>query len=270
MRILHYIKGVFSNVFRDILLLVISIVSIYILIFLYLPIILSISTIFFSRQISIDVVTTSLPILLRSFEVALVSTFLTVIIAIPISYSISFYLGSVEKAIVSILIIAPYWVGTLLKTYSLAYLIYVVENLLNVRILYTETSIYLGIIYNYTPMAIIPILLAMDRIDRIYVDTARVIGAKGVNLVFRVILPMSSPGLLSSFVLVFTGSLGELVIPQVLGGSPRYMIGQWVYELAFFYKRFAEASVISLIYLLTTLVMIGVVSRGIGSRRVML
>ncbi len=257
------------QIFKDPLYLVIGIASIYIIIFLYLPIIVSITKIL-AQGISVDIVMSSLPVLWRSFVIALISTAISIAIAIPISYSLSFYLKDKEKIIVSVLIIAPYWVGTLLKMYSLAYLLLILENITNQRILYTETSLYLGMIYNYTPLAIIPIYLAMERIDRIYIDSARILGAKTLDLIFRVVLPISYPGLISGFVLVFTGSLGEMIVPQVLLGSPRYMLGQWIYELTFTFRRFGDASLLSLLYLILTLVVLGYVSRRNGAREIIL
>ncbi|MGC9009270.1 MAG: ABC transporter permease [Sulfolobales archaeon] len=262
-RIIHTIN------YKDPFYLVIGIVALYIIIFLYTPLLVSISRII-SQGISIDIVSSSLPVLWRSFKVAIISTLISVAVAIPISYSLSFYLREKEKIIISVLIIAPYWVGTLLKMYSLAYLLYILEGITGQRILYTETSIYLGMVYNYTPMAIIPIFLAMERIDRIYIDSAKTLGAKTLDLVFRVILPISYPGLIAGFVLVFTSSLGEMIVPQVLGGSPRYMIGQWIYELTFTFKRFGDASLLSLLYLILTLIVVWYVTKKFGSREIIL
>jgi len=248
---------------KDPFYIVILIASIYMIVFLYVPIIISITRIF-STDLSVMLILNSIPILIRTLIISAITTLISILIALVISYYLSFYTTYLEKIIFIIMITSSYWIGSLLKTYSLAYLIFLLENILGQRILYTDIAIYIGMIYNYSPLAIIPIFLAMERIDRIYIESARCLGAGETHIFMKVIMPMSKPGVLAGFLLVFTGSMGEIIIPQILGGSPRYMIGQWIYELTFSFKRVSDASLLSIIYLIISLATVISIYRKAG------
>lgn len=251
---------------RDPLSLTLIIVVAYILLFFYTPILMSIGEVLLRGGISRDIVINSIPIAIRSLIISLVATGICISIAIPLSYLLSFYTTPLEKTIFIILILAPYWVGSLLKIYSLAYLLLVIENIIGKRILYTETSLYIGLIYNYSPLALIPIFLSMERVERAVVEIARSLGGGSFYILRRVIIPMSSPGITTAFFLVFTSTIGEMIVPQVLLGSSRYMIGQWIYQLMFSFRRLSDASLISILYLILTLLILILISRKGGLR----
>ncbi|MEL9929298.1 MAG: hypothetical protein QXJ51_00060 [Sulfolobales archaeon] len=253
------------QVLRDPLSIVLLIVFLYMLIFLYIPLAVSVGEILLGGGVNTGIIANSLPILVRSVLIALISSALCLLIAIPISYLLSFYTKPLEKNMFIVLILAPYWVGSLLKIYALAYLILVLESIAGTRILYTETSLYIGLIYNYSPLAIIPIFLSMERIDRTHIETSRSLGAGALYTLFRVILPISSPGITSAFFLVFAGVVGEVVVPQILMGASNYMVGQWIYQLTFSFHRLSDASLLSMLYLILTLALLVLIVRRGGT-----
>ena len=95
-----------------------------------------------------------------------------------------------------------------------------------VRFLNTETAVVVGLVYAYLPFAVLPIYVAVERLDRDLLAAARDLGAGPARTFASVAFPLTLPGTLAAAALVFVPSFAAFVTPQVLGGSDTYMIGQ--------------------------------------------
>lgn len=116
-----------------------------------------------------------------------------------------------------------------------------------VKLLFTETAVFIGLLQLFMPLMIIPLVSAMENIPRDVVDAARVLGASWLTVFVRVILPMTREGLVIGGTLVFTGSLTAYITPAILGGAKVLMLETLLYQRVTVANDFVSASVIAMI-----------------------
>ena len=184
----------------------------------------------------------------RSFKLALIATFICLLIGYPVSYVMSKEGEKFQRAAM-VLIMLPMWINFLLRTYSW---MSILENngLLNQlfqkiglialynRVFGTELSFFpmmntqgavvLGMVYNYLPFMILPIYSVIVKLDGSLVEAARDLGADGLNVFRRVILPLSLPGVLSGITMVFVPSVSTFAISKMLGGGTELLLGDLI------------------------------------------
>ncbi|GGB07249.1 ABC transporter permease [Allosediminivita pacifica] len=115
------------------------------------------------------------------------------------------------------------------------------------RLLFTETAVYLGLLQLFLPLMIISLVSAMENIPRDVIPAARVLGASWISVFFKVILPLTKEGLVIGGTLVFTGSLTAYITPAILGGSKVLMLETLLYQRVNVSNDFVSASVIAMI-----------------------
>ena len=173
-------------------------------------------------------------ILLRSLKIS----FLTTIFSIIFSYPIAYFLAKrtkFDKVLIVVLMI-PFWINYLIRTF--AWKLILSENgVLNqlllwlkvidepVRILYSQTSVLLGLIYMYTPMMVLPLYASLLRIDNSLVEASQDLGASRIRAFFDITFKLSLTGIFAGTLLVFIPALGSFAIPAILGGTDSVMIG---------------------------------------------
>ena len=184
----------------------------------------------------------------RSFKLALIATLICLLIGYPVSYMMSKE-GPGFQRIAMVLIMLPMWINFLLRTYSW---MSILENngLLNrffqsiglidlynsifgtslefFPMLNTPGAVVLGMVYNYLPFMILPIYSVIVKLDKNLIDAARDLGANGINVFRRVILPLSFPGILSGITMVFVPSVSTFAISKMLGGGTELMLGDLI------------------------------------------
>ncbi|MCI9121724.1 MAG: ABC transporter permease [Oscillibacter sp.] len=184
----------------------------------------------------------------RSFKLALIATAVCLLIGYPVSYMMSRE-GPRFQRVAMVLIMLPMWVNFLLRTYSW---MSILENngLLNqlfqrlgVLALYnrltgaeldffplmnTQGAVVLGMVYNYLPFMILPIYSVIVKLDISLLEAARDLGADGLNVFRRVILPLSLPGVLSGITMVFVPSVSTFAISKMLGGGTELLLGDLI------------------------------------------
>src|SRR4030065_1998702 len=182
-------------------------------------------------------------ILLRSLKIS----FLTTIFSIIFSYPVAYFLAKrtrFDKVLIVVLMI-PFWINYLIRTF--AWKLILSENgVLNqfllwlkvidepVRILYSQTSVLLGLIYMYTPMMVLPLYATLLRIDDSLVEASQDLGASRIRAFFDITFKLSLTGIFAGTLLVFIPALGSFAIPAILGGTDSQMIGNMV-ENQFFH-----------------------------------
>ena len=173
-------------------------------------------------------------ILLRSLKIS----FLTTIFSIIFSYPVAYFLAKrtkFDKVLIVVLMI-PFWINYLIRTF--AWKLILSENgVLNqlllwlkiidepVRILYSQTSVLLGLIYMYTPMMVLPLYASLLRIDNSLVEASQDLGASRIRAFFDITFKLSLTGIFAGTLLVFIPALGSFAIPAILGGTDSVMIG---------------------------------------------
>ncbi|MSU90056.1 ABC transporter permease subunit [Rhodobacteraceae bacterium 2CG4] len=116
-----------------------------------------------------------------------------------------------------------------------------------VRLLFTETAVFLGLLQLFLPLMIISLVSAMENMPRDAIPAARVLGANWLQVFTRVILPLTREGLVMGGTLVFTGSLTAYITPAILGGSKVLMLETLLYQRVNVANDFVSASVIAMI-----------------------
>ena len=173
-------------------------------------------------------------ILLRSLKIS----FLTTIFSIIFSYPVAYFLAKrtkFDKVLIVVLMI-PFWINYLIRTF--AWKLILSENgVLNqlllwlkvidepIRILYSQTSVLLGLIYMYTPMMVLPLYASLLRIDNSLVEASQDLGASRIRAFFDITFKLSLTGIFAGTLLVFIPALGSFAIPAILGGTDSVMIG---------------------------------------------
>jgi len=130
-----------------------------------------------------------------------------------------------------------------------------------VRLLYTDTALYIGMVYTYLPFMVLPIYARLVKLDATLLEAAADLGASPARAFLRVTLPLSIPGIAAGVALVFIPSVGEYVIPELLGGPGAQLIGRVMWEEFFENRDWPMAASLAWL-LLMVLVVVPVCLRG--------
>jgi len=223
------------------------------------------------------------PLLAQSFllslRIAVVTVVATAIIAYPFAYFLAKRAGRF-KLVAMLLVIIPYWTSFILRTYAWKLLLGN-QGILNSTLqylglrsepitafLYSPTATAIGLIYVFLPLMVLPLFNSLEGIQDSLLDAAADLGARPWRTFVEVTLPLSLPGLSVGSVFVFIFSLGEFVIPRLLGGGKSLLVAQAIY-LEFETKAdWAMGSAMSMILMLVTLVLLGIVGRRVKIERI--
>lgn len=169
----------------------------------------------------------------RSLLLSVVSTVICFLLAYPLAMILS---GMKEKKhnFIILIFILPMWMNFLLRTLAWQTLLEktgVINGILSffklpsLRIINTPYAIVLGMVYNFLPFMVLPLYNALSKIDENVINAAKDLGANKIQTFFRVIMPLSIPGIISGVTMVFVPALTTFVISTLLGGSKVLLIG---------------------------------------------
>lgn len=161
---------------------------------------------------------TYIRLLRRTIRFAVTGTALTVLAGFPVAYWMVRYAGRV-KYIALALLILPFWTSFLIRTFSLLRIIAGDGPLGALELNQDGRSVFIGITYNYFPLATLPMYAALERMDWSLVTAARDLGAGRWSAFRHVTLPMVSSGILTAALLVFVPMTGEFIVPQIMGSG---------------------------------------------------
>ena len=177
-----------------------------------------------------------LPIFGRSFWLAFLSTVVCLALGYPMAYLMS-RLSASKQSLCMMLIMLPMWMNFLLRTYAWMGLLSVngpVNAILGFfglgpyNMLNTSGAVVLGMVYNYVPYMILPLYTSMTKIDQSIVEAAQDLGASTTKTLFRVLIPMSIPGISTGITMVFVPAVSTFVISRMLGGGSNLLIGDLI------------------------------------------
>ncbi len=178
-----------------------------------------------------------LVILLRSFAMAAAATAICVVLAFPLALFIS-RAGS-RKNLYMQLVMLPFWTSFLVRTYAWLFLLRdtgLINTLLMhaglirspLPLLYNDGAVLLGLVYGFLPFMVLPIYATLERLDPALLEAAADLGARPWTALWRVTIPLTSPGIRAGAILVFIPCLGAYLTPDLLGGGRTVMIGNLV------------------------------------------
>ena len=175
----------------------------------------------------------------RSLFISLSVTVLTILIAFPVAYYISFYGGS-KKTLWIFLVTIPFWTSYLLRMFlwkvilgyngvlnSFLLWLEVITEPLTV-ILYNANAVILALTHGWAPFAILPIFVSLEKIDRSLLEASRDLGDGTLQQFFRIVLPLSMPGVVAAALIVFIPTIGEYITPKLVGGTDGLMIANMI------------------------------------------
>ena len=175
----------------------------------------------------------------RSLLISLSVTVLTIFIAFPVAYYISFYGGS-KKTLWIFLVTIPFWTSYLLRMFlwkvilgyngvlnSFLLWLEIITEPLTV-ILYNANAVILALTHGWAPFAILPIFVSLEKIDRALLEASRDLGDNAIQQFFRIVLPLSMPGVVAAGLIVFIPTIGEYITPKLVGGTDGLMIANMI------------------------------------------
>lgn len=179
-------------------------------------------------------------LMLRSIKVAAAATLVTVITAFPIAYYVSFHVAPERKALWIFLITIPFWISYLIRVF-LWKVILGFNGVINASltgiglidepltfILYNTNAVVITLAHAFAPFAILPIYVALERIDRSLLEAARDLGESALGTFRRITLPLAMPGVVAAMLIVFIPTVGDYVTPRLVGGPEGLMIANMI------------------------------------------
>lgn len=179
-------------------------------------------------------------LMLRSLGVAMLVTLVTVVLAFPVAYFLSFVVPPRRKAMWIFLITIPFWTSYLIRVFLwkvvLGYNGVINSGLKSLGLieqplsflLYNTGSIVVTLAHAYAPFAILPIYVALERIDRSLLEAGRDLGESRAMTFWRVTLPLAMPGVLAAVLIVFIPTMGDYVTPTLIGGGKIPMVANLI------------------------------------------
>ncbi|MDU2121802.1 MAG: ABC transporter permease [Clostridium celatum] len=205
-------------------------------------------------------------IFLRTIKISLISSIICMIIGVPVSY----YISRVSKKIRGLFIaltVFPILTNSVVRSFAwmsilgksgIINTLLMKLNIINepLSLLYTEGAIIIGTVYIFLPLMIISLVGVMENIDNDLLEAAESLGANKLKSFFKVVFPLSLPGLIVGTVLVFTGSLTAYTTPQLLGGNKNTVLATLIYQKTMTLGDWQGAAVVATIMIVVTLIVI--------------
>ncbi|WP_410173564.1 ABC transporter permease, partial [Frankia nepalensis] len=225
-----------------------------------------------------DAISTYSDQLVRSFQYGGLATLITIVLAYPMAYWIAFHAGG-RKSMYLFLVLAPFFVSFVIRTVSWKFLLadngIVLGNLKDVglladdfRVLATSTAVVAGLAYNFFPFMLLPIYVALERVDPKLIEAAGDLYAGRAAVFGRVVLPLSLPGVFAGVLLTFVPATSDYVNSSILGGTNDTMIGNIIQTTYLTNADYPLASALSFILMAILLVGIFLYARVLGTRDV--
>lgn len=208
-------------------------------------------------------------ILIRSLKLAFTSTLLCLVIGYPVAYIIS-KMKSSKRGLLIMLFIVPMWMNFLLRTYAWLPILGkngLVNNILGnfglgpYELLYNEGTVLLGMVYNFLPFMILPIYTILDKMDADVIAAAEDLGANRFHIFYKIIFPLSLPGVMSGITMVFMPAVSTFIISNLLGGGNQKLIGNLIEQQFTSSSNWNFGSAISIIMMIVILISMSIMNK---------
>ena len=179
-------------------------------------------------------------IFVRSIWLAIIATVVCLVLAYPVSFILS-RMKKHHQGTMLMIVMLPMWMNFLLRTYAWMTLLeknglinkfFSLFGLGPFNMINTSGAVVLGMVYNYLPFMILPIYTAMTKIDNSVIEAAQDLGCNVWQILFRVLVPLTGPGIATGITQVFVPAVSTFIISRMLGGGSNLLIGDLI-ELQF-------------------------------------
>jgi spermidine/putrescine transport system permease protein len=212
-------------------------------------------------------------ILWKTIWISAIATALCLLIAYPIAFGICFAPAR-WKPLLLLLVILPFWINLLIRTYSLiavlrtqgylnkvldaAGLLWLFHGGQPFEMLYNNGAVIVGLVYVYMPFMVLPLYATIERLDRSYLEASLDLGASQFTTLMRVTVPLTMPGIVTGIILVFIPCLGTFLTSDMLGGANAIMIGNVIEQQFKTANDWPFGSAISFLLMFATLAALGI------------
>jgi spermidine/putrescine transport system permease protein len=213
--------------------------------------------------------------ILRSLLYGVIATVLCLVIAYPVAYWIAFR-GGRYKSVLLFLLLLPFFVSFVIRTQSWEFMLDdhgMVLGLLRTlhlagggtQILQSPTAVIGGLVYNFLPFTVLPIYVALERVDPALLEASSDLYANKATAFRKVVFPLSVPGVFAAVLLTFVPVASDYVNAQILGGSKTTMIGTVIETQYFTNLNYPIAAALSFILMAVLLIGIFIYARALGT-----
>ncbi len=175
-------------------------------------------------------------IFVRSIWLAAIATVICLVIAYPVAFILS-TMNTRHQSTMLMIVMLPMWMNFLLRTYAWMALLGnngIINTMLGYiglgpyKMLNTQGAVVLGMVYNYLPYMILPLYSVMVKIDKSLLEAASDLGCNSKKVLFKVVFPLSLPGVTSGITMVFVPAISTFIISRMLGGGSNLLIGDLI------------------------------------------
>jgi spermidine/putrescine transport system permease protein len=217
--------------------------------------------------------------LFRSLIYGGIATIVLIVLSFPVAYWIAFY-GGRRKPTYLFLLLLPFFVSFVLRTISWRYILtddgFVLGPLKDIgllgpsfHLLGTPFAVVAGLVYNFLPFMVLPVYVALERIDPRVVEAARDLYADPATAFRKVIFPLALPGVFAGVLMTFVPASSDYVNSAVLGSSETTMIGQVIQAQYLANSDYPTASALSFTLMAVLLIGVFAYARALGTEDVM-
>ncbi len=208
---------------------------------------------------------------IQSLLLAALATVVLIAVGYPVAYAIARSPRGL-RPILLLLVVLPFFTSFLIRVYAWIGILSR-EGLLNqlllslgvisqpLEILSTNIAVVIGMVYSYFPFMVLPLYAALEKMDDALLEAAADLGATPAQAFWRITVPVSMPGIVAGALLCFIPTVGEFVIPDLLGGSDTQMIGRTVWNEFAVNRSWSVSSALAILILLVLLVPILIYQR---------
>ena len=209
-------------------------------------------------------------IFVRSIWLSLIATAICLVVAYPVALMLS-RMEKHRQGTMLMIVMLPMWMNFLLRTYAWMTLLGnngIINHLLGtvglgpVKMINTSGAVVLGMVYNYLPFMILPLYSVMVKIDKSMFEAASDLGCSSAKTLWRVVIPLSMPGITSGITMVFVPAISTFIISRMLGGGSNLLIGDLI-EMQFLGNAYNPhlGAAISLVLMVIILVIMTVMNQ---------
>lgn len=214
----------------------------------------------------------------NSLKLATLTSISCLLIGYPMAYVMATASEKTRSALL-MLVVIPFWTNFVVRAYAIKILfgelgpvnqIGMAFGLIHEPVIFANSdfSVWLGMVTNYLPFMVLPLYVALEKFDFSLFEAARDLGASSWAVLWRILVPLTKPGIITGLIFVFTPALGEFVIPDLLGGSRTMLIGNLVTEQFLKTRDWPFGAALSLILIVLVMVSLVIYLRvAYGSRK---
>ena len=209
------------------------------------------------------------PTFVMSICFALIATVICFLVGYPLAYFMS-KAGEKAQKFLLVLVMMPMWINLLIRTYSLMALLDnggLISSLMQslglgrLNFVGTSEAVILGMVYDFLPYMVLPIFTAMTKLDKSYIEAAQDLGCSGIKVLFRVVLPLTVPGIVSGVTMVFVPSISTFYISQKMGVGSFDLIGDTIERQFQNVSTYHIGATVSLVMMILILVSVAIMNR---------